>query len=379
MKSSVIKGFELQADLYRLNLDVIPEGFDISDLELHTVDYFKKYGYRISSLTSELYSRYNGIVSEKYINPSLYYYYIVPYLTKMDFLAAYDDKNIYSRLFPNMKQPVAVLKNMNGRFFIPDESSLSGESEISKKQAIDYLSTQKDCAIKPSMGSGGNGVQLMRCNQMNKREIEDLLSAFDTNYIVQEVVYNNEIIRLLNPTSLNTCRIYTYRRVDSEEYIHLGSAIRFGGDGSFRDNACSGGGFCRINEDGLLDDTIYRYNHFEKGSLSRDKGLKSFRIPMFNEMVECCKQLHRCLPYNDLIGWDITVDDSDELLLVEYNYAADSEFMQIFNGPMFGEYTEELLEKVSQPITEDVLAIRRSYANAPEKSYLIDMNKVGSL
>ncbi len=80
MKPSVIKGFELKADMYRFELDVAPEGFDISSIETHSVDYFKKYGFRYSSLASELYYRYNGIRSEKYIPASLYYYYIVPFL-----------------------------------------------------------------------------------------------------------------------------------------------------------------------------------------------------------------------------------------------------------------------------------------------------------
>ena len=379
MKPSIIKGFDIKADMYRLELDVAPEGFDITSIETHSVEYFKKYGFRYSSLTSELYYMYNGIKSDKYIPASLYYYYIAPYLIKMDFVHAYDDKCIYSKLFPNMKQPIVVLKNMNGRYFILCASSYNGEKEISQEAAIDHLKSQGKCVIKPSMTGGGANVQLYDFSSNSTGDIKALLDAYKTSFIVQKPVKNSDELKRLNPTSLNTCRIYTYRRVDSSEYVVLGAAIRFGGEGSFRDNACSGGGFCKINDDGLLDDTIYRYRHFEKGSLRQDKGIDRLVIPQYNKMVECCKSLHRCLPYCDLVGWDITEDEDGDLILIEYNYAADSEFLQIFNGPAFGEYTDELMEKLTQPISEELIAIRRSFVDAPEKSMVIDMKKVGEL
>lgn len=379
MKASAIKGFDIKADMYRLELDVAPEGFDITSIETHSVEYFKKYGFRYSSLASELYYRYNGIRSEKYIPASLYYYYIAPYLIKMDFVHAYDDKCIYSKLFPYMKQPIWVLKNMNGRIYIPDPTSYNGEKEIDFNDAVAFMKTQGKCVIKPTLTGGGQGVQLYDFSYNNEDSIKILLNEYKFGFIIQKPVKNSDELKRLNATSLNTCRIYTYRRVDSSEYVVLGSAIRFGGEGAFRDNACSGGGFCRINPDGRLDDTIYRYRHFEKGSLKRDKGIDSLVIPQYDKMVDCCKALHRCLPYCDLVGWDVTEDEDGDLILIEYNYAADSEFLQIFNGPAFGDYTDELMAKISQPTSEDMIAIRRSFINAPEKSMVIDMKKVGDL
>ncbi len=96
-------------------------------------------------------------------------------------------------------------------------------------------------------------------------------------------------------------------------------------------------------------------------------------------MIICCKALHQCLPYCDLVGWDITEDNEGDLVLIEFNYAADSEFLQIFNGPAFGDYTDELMDHIKQPISEEMIAIRRSFVNAPEKSMVIDMKKIGDL
>lgn len=297
----------------------------------------------------------------------------------MDFVHAFDDKCIYSKLFPNMKQPQTVMKNMNGRLYVCSDKSYNGELEITKKEAVQYLLSKGKCVIKPTMTGGGKSVQLYNFRESNEDSILKLLDDYRLGFIIQEPVKNSNKLKRLNKTSLNTCRIYTYRRVDSYEYVVLGSAIRFGGEGSFRDNACSGGGFCRINDDGLLDDTIYRYRHFEKGSLKQEKGIDKLYIPQYEKMVECCKSLHRCLPYCDLVGWDITEDEGEELILIEYNYAADLEFLQIFNGPAFGIYTDELMEHLTQPTTEEMIAVRRSFANAPEKTMVIDMKKVGDL
>ena len=197
MKASIIKGFDIKADLYRLELDVIPTGFNIDSIKVHTVEYFKKYGYKYSSLTSELYYRYNGIKSEKYIPASLYYYYIVPYLMKMDFVHAYDDKCIYSRLFPNMKQPKSIMKNMNGRLFVPCNSSYSGEKEIMLNDAVNLLMSQGKCVIKPTMTGGGKGVQLFDFNTSNRAGILQLLDEYKHGFIIQEPVSNSEELKTI--------------------------------------------------------------------------------------------------------------------------------------------------------------------------------------
>jgi len=379
MKPSAIKGFDLQADLYRLWQDVIPEGFDISTLNSRPVEFFKKYGYRISALSSELYGRYNGCFSEKYVSPSLYYFYIVPYLTRMDFIFAYDDKCIYSKLWPNMRQPKAILKNMAGLYYIEDAKSFSGERVITESEAIEYLKCKSLGVIKPSLASGGDGISLLHFDEMTKEEIQSTLRLYSSNFIVQEVVRNHESLKRLNDSSLNTCRIFTYRRVGTGEYVFLGSVVRFGGKGSFRDNASSGGGFCKVDENGQIGDAIFHYKNFNKGSLRKEKGIENLVIPMFKEMIECCFTLHQGLPYNDLIGWDMTLDENGEIVLVEYNYAADAELIQISSGPLFGDYTDEIMERIMHPTSEELLMVKRSFEEYPEKVYNIDLKKVGSL
>lgn len=184
----------------------------------------------------------------------------------------------------------------------------------------------------------------------------------------------------LNPTSLNTCRLYTYRRVGTSEYMLLGAAVRFGGKGAYRDNACTGGGFCKINDDGSVEDAIHNYRRFGWGSLKAEKGLEGLRIPNYDKVLETALRLHKSIPYMDLIGWDIAVDEEGEPVLIELNQYPDCEFLQIFNGPMFGEYTDELLERISKHHIEAVTVYKRSFENGPKQyEYNFEVGKAYSI
>lgn len=377
----LFRALEIMSDQFRVYKNLLPKGHDLSDWQSKPVSYFKQYGFKVPQYYSDIYFRYNGIKSEKYVSGGLYYYSISPYLVNMNYYQAYDDKNLYHRLFPKVKQPSIVLQCMNGRFFIPSEDSVSGVRELDVKDAVMFIREHQRVVIKPSVGTGGGtGVELMEPQKLSVDELVRRMKEKKPNFIMQDVLYNHPTMKRLNSTSLNTCRIYTYRRVGNGEYVVLGSAVRFGGNGSILDNACSGGGFCKIYSDGLLDDRIYSYNNFEHRSLKSEKSIDKMYIPHYQEMVSMCLELHRSLPYIDIIGWDVAVDDEDSIVLIEYNYSADSEFLQIFNGPMFGDYTDELMEHLTEPINQEVIAVKRSFAHCPSYyEYIFDMSKTDSL
>lgn len=376
----LFRAIEIKSDQYYLEKDFIPKGFDVSSLPSGSVPFFKKYGYRVSRLFSELYFKYNGIKSDLYITPGLYYFNINPYLMNLNLYMAYDDKNIYSMLFRNIKQPKAIVKNINGRFYLPTTDGVVG-TEISFADAINIVHSQKSFIIKPSLVSGnGSNVILVDPTQKSNTDIEEILNSYSSNYIIQEKLRNHPMLESLNPSSLNTVRIITYRSISSGEYVFLASMLRFGGVGSIKDNAASGGGFCKIYEDGKVDDGIRRYLTFDTSSLFEEKGIRDLYVPRYQEMIKRCIELHKTLPYFDLIGWDITVDDENEIVLIEYNYAPKPNAIQIINGPLFKEYTEEIMEKIAQPITENVPAVMHSFKNGrAAHEHIFDLRKVDGL
>lgn len=385
------KGLEIAMDNIRIEEQLLPPGESLAGLPDRNSDYFRKYGFKVSGVFSSLYEKAGCVPSEKYIPASLYFYYISPYLLNMNLTMAYVDKNAYWRLFPDVRQPETILHNINGRFHAPgyilgyDSCSYTGPrkeslSMIDKDEALSVLEKEPEYIIKPSIESG-RGRDVMLCREIGDRKrIEEILDSFGSDYIIQRVVRQHPDLAKLNPTSLNTCRVYTYLPIGEKELIVLGVAVRFGGEGAYRDNACTGGGFCKIHEDGGIDDRICQYRFWGRRSLKDEKGLEEIQFPAYGKVIETCLDMHRRLPYMDLVGWDIAVDESGTPVLIELNQYPDCEFIQLFNGPMFGKYTDSLLEAISRNDTSFLTVAKRSFRDlTSHHDYLFEIGKQYSI
>lgn len=373
------RGLEIAMDNIRIEEQLLPPGKNLQDMPSGNSDYFKMYGFKVSEVFSALYEKAGCPPSNKYIPASLYFYYISPYLMNMNLTMAYVDKNSYWRNFHNVRQPKTILHNINGKYFIPDEDG-SRITQVTKDEAISNLAGVSEYIIKPAIESGrGRDVTLCR-DISDKKSIEENLDNFGSDFIVQHVVRQHPELSKLNPTSLNTCRVYTYLPVGEKDHVVLGSAVRFGGEGAYRDNACTGGGFCKVHPDGLIDDRICQYKFWGRRSLSAEKGLNDLHFPSYDKVTALCLEMHSQLPYMDLVGWDIAVDESGEPVLIELNQYPDCEFIQLFNGPMFGEYTDSLLEAVSKSETDFMTVAKRSFPNlSPHHAYCFEIGKQYSI
>ncbi len=356
-----IRGKEIELDLQELTSCLCLPGENPEDLGLlsRKSEYFKRYSFKVPVAFSELFCRFNGIQSDQYVPPSVYYMYILPFLNNYNNAQVYTDKNMTGRLFPNSRQPVALLHNMRERCYLP-----SGE-ELSTEEAAEHLAVQESFIIKPSIDSyGGNKVRLVHGTKLKHADLVALLSEYQSDYIVQEVLRQHPCMNKFNASSLNTCRICTHRRVGTGEYVLLGAMVRFGGKGDIRDNSCAGGGFCTVHPNGEVDDAIFHLPAQTPGSLKASKGMENVRIPNFDKAVRFCLDLHKTLPYLDLIGWDVAIGEDGEPVLIEFNKRP--HFIgQLSYGPMFGEYTDELMEHIREHQKELVTCLRVSYPTAP--------------
>lgn len=252
---------------------------------------------------------------------------------------------------------------------------------IEKSKAINLLFSKDKFVIKPSIESGcGKGVSLVRTLEYDENKLGNLLDEYESNYIVQDVFVCHPAYAAFNRSSLNTCRVYTYRDIDSLDLVVLGTVIRFGGEGATKDNACAGGGFCKVELDGSVCDRIFQYGNYTFRSLKEEKGLADYKLPFFDKVVNLSLSMHRTLPYMNLVGWDISVDTDGNPVLIELNQYPDCELIQISHGPMFGEYTDSIMEHVKgQKITPRIV-FQRSYEGGPKQyEYNIDIEKNTSL
>ena len=204
----------------------------------------------------------------------------------------------------------------------------------------------KDAVIKPSVyGTWGEGVKLFHTDngfipELNM-SVPDLFSQYKKSFIIQSKLEQHPDLAKLNPTSVNTIRVMSYRK--ENEVIILYAVIRIGRKGKVIDNETAGGIKADID---LLTGRI-KGSAFgspkEKNMPQTDSGavLDNYLIPSFPEVLEFVKNLHLRLPYFRLIGWDISVDANGKPVMIEWNRAA--ELSQVAHGPAFGDYTEEIL------------------------------------
>ena len=204
--------------------------------------------------------------------------------------------------------------------------------------------------VKPTMeGMWGEGVHVFTSANGQTdmdQSVEELFKSYGKNFIVQEKVNQHADMARLNPTSLNTLRILSYRQ-DNE--IHsLYAVVRIGRLGKSVDNETAGG----INADIQLDNgTILECAYgtpSEKKIMTTDNGtvLQGFQIPSFEKALAVVREMHLRLPYFNLVGWDFGIDESGEPIMIEWNRAPD--LSQTAHGPAFGEMTEEIIRTALQ-------------------------------
>ncbi|MBQ1486301.1 MAG: hypothetical protein IIZ44_07565, partial [Muribaculaceae bacterium] len=180
-------------------------------------------------------------------------------------------------------------------------------------------------------------------------KLRALFNQYALNFIVQEKVKQHPDLQRVNPTSLNSMRLYTYRRQDgSYEFLYPFAHMRFGGKGAIKDNVSQGGGTCLIHDDGRVDDRVYRFKNMEVSSLKLETGVENLVVPNYGKVIETLLSLHRRLPYFDFVGWDVTVLPDGEPLLIEFNLVPSVEGPQMMAGPMFGEYLDEVIDRARQ-------------------------------
>lgn len=358
VKQAVLKAYKFYTSLklkqsHLRTIDEMREGCDIKQLserQIGEIKQFYKQHFEVDVNTKwhEYYYSVNGIFSPEYIPTYLYYSKICPKMNNPRNMTMYSDKNMIDKLIPTAKIPETYVKNINGYFYINNkpatlEDAIAVCSDLA--DAIIKHSTETSQGKSVTRFSSENGLASIK-NDLTKQTIQDLLSSYGKNYIVQCAIAQGEAMALLNPTSLNTIRIMTYKR--KTDVVVLYSVVRMGRKGAVVDNASAGGLYCGIMPDGRLKKEAYTLAPFSRCEVS-DNGVRfaDFIIPKYAEMVAVVKDWHNELPYAGFIGWDLAVDKDNDIVLVEINAASPGLF-QAASGPAFGVYTVEIFNAVKR-------------------------------
>lgn len=291
------------------------------------------------TLWHEMYYSINNDFDVRYIPINKVFQRVISRLNDETTMRAYADKNTYDIRFKEFNQPMTILKNRGGDFYIDNKI-------VSEKEAIRLFGTLDNVIIKPALETGqGHGVFCFHQKNLIVSP-EQYLRSLGDNFIIQERVKQHAEIAKLNPSSLNTFRIVTYRERDNVYILNV--TLKIGHKGEVVDNGHAGGYFVGTNEDGTLKKWVYSLNPFSKKEMTESEiKVDGLPVPSFHKLKETVCELSLLLPYHRIVGWDMAIGENGNPLLVELNVNGFGvNIIQIPNGALLGKYTEKILNKV---------------------------------
>lgn len=239
-----------------------------------------------------------------------------------------------------------VFSNIN-EILYDDEMNL-----LTKPNALQMLDDRngEKIVVKPSTGSGGGrGVQIISKKDITLSNFDKILG--NTDYIVQDVLHEGEDLRRFNRDTVNTIRLLS---LNLNGHVSVLSAfLRMGNKGMHVDNLSSGGILVGIKSDGSLHDYALDKN-LNKVYIS-PSGLvfRGIHLSSYSLVRDYALQHHKDFPLANLIAWDFAVDEKDNVIVLEINLdSGEIQFHQMFNGPLFGNRTKEVIEYVKTHPTQ---------------------------
>lgn len=205
-----------------------------------------------------------------------------------------------------------------GQFFGRDVIQFN--DKCTKEAFAEFCKKHDTFICKPIGGQCGKGVEI--CKLADHGNDPD--KAFDYlkskgEYIVEELIQQDERTKQFNPSSVNTVRLPAF--LNKTGFHIMRPVFRTGRAGVVVDNAGSGGIFSVIDEKtGICRTKGYdEFNGvFEKHP---DSGVQyqGFQIPRWDELLAFAEKVHRTIPYYPYVGWDFALTEKG-WILVEGNW-----------------------------------------------------------
>ena len=314
----------------------------LTDEQKRAIDkfYLKNWGEKIPYNWHQLYTSFTGNFDEKYFPDFLYSSLLERIWNTERYKYALEDKNLLPLICQNINgvvTPKLLVSCVNG--LLRDEHY----NIINEEIALDILKNYNEVFVKPSIGTcSGNGCKKIRTEKIS---INVLKKIYNGNFSIQEIIKNHKVLKDLYPYGVNTFRVISYIWNDKINLCPV--ALRLGKDKNYLDNVHAGGISVGVKESGEL--MPYAFTEFqEKFSCHPDTKVvfNDYLIPQYKRILESVKLLHANIPYLGIIHWDITIDENNNIVVVEANTYDGSIWLPQFatGRSLFGDDTAGILQ-----------------------------------
>ena len=320
----------------------IPRSFSarLSRSELSEIEAFWKKYIRLGFIDSSylncfpFYKYFRDDVNHNFLPSDFYYYATVCLNARWGRYFMAHKANL--RLFiPRSYRPDMIVYNINGHYYD------SGDNPITKKDAIEIVRSKDQFVYKKAIFTG-SGKGVIKYEQPSHDVIESIIDTRD--FVIQEILEQHPFFAALNPSSVNTIRMETLNLND--EVSVLSSFVRIGPKGSFVDNISGRDGMVvGINDSGALNTYGLNRNYEKVEFSSSGISFDNLVVRNFESIKSLIKSFHLSLPEANIINWDIAVDSSGGVRIIEINLGnMNPLYHQIFNGPLFRNRLDEVID-----------------------------------
>ena len=303
-------------------------------------DYYKGLiGHKVPLYSHEYFYSRTGVFTRDYVPTNLYHCELLPRANDKTLAKAYCDKNVCDLLFPQENVAHYYLKNMHGYFYFEGKP-------VSEQQALELCENLKDVIIKPSLSSKGKGVRLLNFSDgldESGDSVGSVFKQYGQDYLIQQRIHQHKDMAALNPSSLNTIRVLSYR--SGMDVLIIYSVVRIGRKGQIVDNQSAGGISTTVTNDGRLGKVAFG-GYSTDNILTTDSGvvLEGYQLPSYDKVIDMVKRMHMTLPYLNLIGWDMAVEEDGSPVLIEINTNPGLSQSAFKSG--MGDYTERVIKEL---------------------------------
>lgn len=301
--------------------------------------YWKRYSKHYSPLWHRFFTEKTGTFDPRFIPEDLMFTDIEGYLNDWSSAHGVDNKNNYKMYFPEIRHPKAAFRRMRGLYH-DDDYSL-----ISQEQAMENCRQMGNVIFKYAVESGkGGGIRFWKTED-GEDALVKLFDKMPQEMLAQEFISQHAELEKINPSSVNSIRIVTLMR--QEGVSVLAAYLRMGNPGARVDNVCFGGCCSAIKADGTLMDFGYSKAADKITTHSTGFRFAGFHVPSYDNVVDVVKRMHQKMGDFRIVSWDIAIAPDGEPVFIEMNlkYGA-MEYHQLFNGPLFGDDTEAILDEI---------------------------------
>lgn len=315
--------------------------------------YKKNYGKKIYYFWHRLYASYTGKFDYRFLPEYIFSTQLEKIGNRRLNVLPIENKNMLNTLFENASEMIHIPKIFIAR--IRENYFDEDNNPISEEEAVNILDKKyNDFIIKASLDSNsGRGIRFVSLKKgidnFSGKKVIDILREYSVDFIVQELIQQDDRINAIYSGAINTLRVITY--ITESGYHVAPIVMRIGQGGNKVDNAHAGGMFIAVDNKGKLQREAFT-EYQKKYTEHPDTKLvfEGYQIPNIDILTEEIVKLHKRVPNIKFVSWDIALNNDNTFSLVECNLHSQAVWIvQMAHGKgFFEENTEEILRDVKK-------------------------------